>query len=60
MTAVSAFSTVRRGPHPGHLTDKEGWPAARFLAALIEHEIAERARRRIERHLGDARLPPSV
>ena len=23
--------------------DKEGWPAARFLAALSEHEIAERA-----------------
>ena len=31
--------------------DKEGWPAARFLAALAEHELAERARRRIERHL---------
>ena len=38
--------------------DKEGWPAARFLAALAEHEIAERDRRRIERHLADARLPP--
>jgi DNA replication protein DnaC len=39
-------------------SDKEGWPAARFLAALTEHEIAERARRRIERHLEEARLPP--
>jgi len=38
--------------------DKEGWPAARFLAALAEHELAERARRRIERHLAEARLPP--
>lgn len=38
--------------------DREGWPAARFLATLAEHEIAERARRRIERHLGEARLPP--
>ncbi len=38
--------------------DKEGWPAARFLAALAEHELAERARRRIERHLVEARLPP--
>jgi DNA replication protein DnaC len=37
--------------------DKEGWPAARFLAAVAEHEIAERARRRIERHLAEARLP---
>jgi DNA replication protein DnaC len=36
--------------------DKEGWPAARFLAALSEHEIAERDRRRIERHLVDAKL----
>jgi hypothetical protein len=26
--------------------DKEGWPAARFLVALAEHELAERARRR--------------
>lgn len=37
--------------------DKEAWPAARFLAALAEHEVAERDRRRIERHLLDARLP---
>lgn len=34
--------------------DKEGWPAARFLAALAEHELAERDRRRIERHLASA------
>ena len=38
-------------------SDKEGWPAARFLAALAEHEIADRGRRRIERHLVEARLP---
>ncbi len=37
--------------------DKEGWPAARFLAALAEHEMADRLRRRIERHLAEARLP---
>ena len=37
--------------------DKEGWPAGRFLAALAEHELAERDRRRIERHLADAHLP---
>jgi DNA replication protein DnaC len=39
-------------------SDKEGWPAARFLSALAELEVAERARRRIERHLAEARLPP--
>src|SRR5476651_2811262 len=38
--------------------DKEGWPAARFLASLAEHEVAERDRRRIERHLIEARLLP--
>ena len=35
-----------------------GWPATRFLAALVEHELAERANRRIQRHLEEARLPP--
>src|SRR5215469_4459707 len=39
--------------------DKEGWPAGRFLAALAEHEVAERGRRRLERHLAEARLPPA-
>lgn len=39
-------------------SDKEGWPGARLLTALAEHEIAERDRRRIERHLGEAKLLP--
>nr|WP_319799898.1 IS21-like element helper ATPase IstB [Mesorhizobium sp. PAMC28654] len=38
--------------------DREGWPAARFLSAIAEHELAERAHRRIERHLTEAHLPP--
>ena len=38
--------------------DKEGWPAARLLSTLVEHELAERDRRRIERHLAQARLLP--
>ena len=38
--------------------DKEGWPAARFLTVIAEHELAERDRRRTERHLAEARLPP--
>ncbi len=38
--------------------DKEGWPAARLLLAMAEHELAERDRRRIERHLLEARLLP--
>jgi len=39
-------------------SDKEGWPAARLLATLAEHELAERDRRRLERHLGEAKLLP--
>lgn len=39
-------------------SDKEGWPAARLLMALAEHEIAERDRRRLQRHLAEARLLP--
>jgi IstB-like ATP binding protein len=38
--------------------DKEGWPAARLLAMLLDHETAACGRRRIERHLAEARLPP--
>jgi DNA replication protein DnaC len=39
-------------------SDKEGWPAVRFLSALAEMEIAERAKRRVDRHLAESRLPP--
>src|ERR1700681_1461411 len=39
-------------------SDKESWTAARLLMALAEHEVAERDRRRIERHLGEAKLLP--
>jgi DNA replication protein DnaC len=37
-------------------SDKEGWPAARLLAALAEQEIADGSPRRIERHLAEARF----
>ncbi len=39
-------------------SDRQAWPAARFLVAVTEHELAERDRRRIERHLAEARLLP--
>jgi DNA replication protein DnaC len=44
-------------PKLAEQSDKEGWPAARFLAALAEYEAADRKRRRIERHMAEARLP---
>jgi DNA replication protein DnaC len=37
--------------------DSEGWGAARYLAVLCEHELAERTTRRIARHLAQSGLP---
>jgi DNA replication protein DnaC len=49
---------ARLWPDFAERADKEGWPAARFLSVLAELELAERARRRVERHLVEAHLPP--
>lgn len=45
-------------PHFAEQADKEGWSAARLLTALVEHELADRDRRRIQRHLAQAKLLP--
>jgi DNA replication protein DnaC len=45
-------------PQFAERADREGWPAAKLLATLAELELAERARRRIQRHLLEARLLP--
>ena len=41
----------------GARADREGWGSARFLAALCEHELADRATRRIARHMAESGLP---
>ena len=45
-------------PRFAEQADKEGWSAAHLLGVLVEHELAERDRRRIARHLAQARLIP--
>lgn len=40
-------------------SDKEGWQATRLLGALFEHELAERAKRRIERRRAESHLDPT-
>jgi DNA replication protein DnaC len=45
-------------PQFAERSDKEGWTAARFLATIGEHELAERDRRRVERHLTEGKLLP--
>jgi DNA replication protein DnaC len=39
-------------------SDREGWPGHRLLEALLEHEIAEREARRIDRHRAESGLSP--
>jgi DNA replication protein DnaC len=52
--------TIRRlWPQFAERSDKEGWPASRFLDGLLEHELAERAKRRIERHRAESQLDPT-
>jgi DNA replication protein DnaC len=41
----------------GARADREGWGSARFLAAICDHELAERAARRIARHMAESGLP---
>ena len=49
--------TIKRlWPEFAERSDKEAWPAGRFLDGLLEHELAERAKRRIERHRAESQL----
>jgi hypothetical protein len=41
----------------GARADREGWGSARFLAALCEHELADRQARCIARHMAESSLP---
>jgi len=58
LTELRLPAIARLWPEIAERSDREGWPGARLLAVLAELEVAERARRRIERHLNEARLPP--
>jgi DNA replication protein DnaC len=39
-------------------SNREGWPAERFLGVLLEHEVNERETRRLARVRIDSHLPP--
>ncbi|CAN7744723.1 IS21-like element helper ATPase IstB [Paraburkholderia hospita] len=49
----------RLWPDFAQRSDKEGWQATRLLGALLEHELAERVKRRIERHRVESHLDPT-
>ena len=56
LTELRLPTIGRLWPEFAERSDKEGWPAARFLGGLLEHELAERAKRRIERHRAESLL----
>ena len=58
LTELHLPTFARMWPGLAETADTESWPAARFLAALAEHEVAERMQRRIARHAQESRLPP--
>jgi DNA replication protein DnaC len=49
----------RLWPDFAERSDKESWQASRLLGALLEHELAERAKRRTERHRTESHLDPT-
>ena len=57
LTQLRLPTIARLWPALTETADRESWPAGKTLAALMEHEIAEWARRRTARHLLEARLP---
>src|SRR5450759_1022642 len=59
LTELHLPTIGRLWPEFAKRADKEGWPAGRFLGGLLEHELAERAKRRTERHRAESQLDPT-
>ena len=58
MLRALKLATMRRHAEEiAHQADREGWTFERYLHHLVELEIHERRRRRIERNLKDSGLP---
>ncbi len=59
LTELRLPTIKRLWPALAEQSNREGWPAERFLAALCEHEMHERETRRIDRHRAESALPPN-
>lgn len=57
LTALRLPSIGRNWRRLTETADREGWPAAKLLATLLEIEVADRTTRRIQRHLAESALP---
>lgn len=58
LTELRLPTIKRLWPDLAEQSNREGWPAERFLTALCEHEMNERETRRIDRHRMESCLPP--
>ena len=58
LTELRLPTIAKLWPQFTEQADRQGWPAARLVTTLAELELAERAQRRIQRHLIEARLLP--
>ena len=58
LTELRLPTVKRLWPALAEQSNREGWPAERFLTALLEHELNERETRRIDRHRVESMLPP--
>jgi DNA replication protein DnaC len=58
LTELRLPTMKRLWPDLAEQSNREGWPAERFLGALLEHEMAERETRRLVRARAESQLPP--
>jgi DNA replication protein DnaC len=57
LTALRLPSIARNWKRIAEISDRDGWPAARLLATLLEIEVADRTSRRLQRHRDQSSLP---
>lgn len=57
LRALKMPTIARHAEEIAHLAEREGWTFVRYLHHLVELEVHERRRRRIERNLRDSELP---
>ena len=57
LTELRLPSIARNWRRIAEVADRDGWPAQKTLAALMEIEVAERVSRRIQRHRDQSETP---
>jgi DNA replication protein DnaC len=58
LRALKLPTIARHAEEVAQLAEREGWTFVRYLHHLVELEVHERRRRRIERNLRQSELPP--